>query len=64
MAQVESAVEANEMKAPSRWQAAEAVAVVHLWPPTVNYCAQRSGVERCSAERRGALQSYGSSPSC
>ena len=39
MAQVESAVVANEMKSPSRWQTAEALAVVHLWPPTVKLCA-------------------------
>ncbi len=36
MAQVESAVVANELKAPSRWQTTEALAVVHLWPPTVS----------------------------
>ena len=35
VAQVESAVEASEMKAPSRWQTAETAAVVHLWPPSV-----------------------------
>ena len=39
MAQVESAVEAAEMKAPSRWRTAEAVAVVHLWSPGVRQTA-------------------------
>ena len=39
MAQVESAVEAAEMKAPSRWRTAEAIAAVHLWSPMVRHTA-------------------------
>ena len=39
MAQVESAVEAAEMKTPSRWRTAEAAAVVHLWSPGVRQTA-------------------------
>ena len=39
VAQVESAVEAAEMKAPSRWRMAEAVAAVHLWSPGVRQAA-------------------------
>lgn len=35
MAQVGSAVEASEMKAPSRWQTAETAVTVHLWPLSV-----------------------------
>ena len=42
MAQVESAVEAAEMKAPSRWRTAEAAAAVHLWSPGVRQTARHT----------------------
>ena len=50
VAQVESAVVANEMKSPSRWQTAEAAAVVHLWPPAVSLRAC------CTLTQGGAVQ--------
>lgn len=42
VAQAESAVVANELKAPSRWQIAKAEALVHLWPPMVSLRATLS----------------------
>lgn len=50
MAQVESAVVASEMKSPSRWQTAQALAVVHLWPPAVRLCTSCT-LTQCSAEQ-------------
>ena len=48
VAQVKSAVEASEMKAPSRWQTAETAAVVHLWPPSVRALLSCCLLRNCS----------------
>ena len=52
VSQVGSAVEASEMKAPSRWQTAETAVTVHLWPPSVR------ALSSCCLLRSGSTQWY------